>query len=46
MIKKPKKQPKRKAQPDFSQTALSAVESAIGGKLVQKPNQATPKRSR
>ena len=34
MMKKPKKQSKRKAQPDFSQIALSAVERAVGGKLV------------
>jgi hypothetical protein len=34
MPKKVKKsKPKRKPKPDFSQTALSAVEKIIGGKL-------------
>jgi hypothetical protein len=34
MTKKPAPKKKRPAKPDASQTALSVVEKAIGGKLV------------
>jgi hypothetical protein len=35
MVKKTKKPAKRKAKPDFSQTALSVVQKAVGEKLVK-----------